>query len=200
MSSLFTTRDLRPAAVPQERRGPTARRAATPPSTFAVAPARAHLAALIGELRPDQDIEYATAGKWSAHELLQYVLEQTGPADVRIATWTLTEEPCRVLHRLLAEGTIRTLKLVLDQRIKSRCPQAYQLATTLPNTTLHLVRSHAKATTIENAHWGVSVIGSQNYTRNPRIEVGIIRTSPASAAFHGAWIDAEIAGEEPFAQ
>jgi hypothetical protein len=44
----------------------------------------------------------------------------------------------------------------------------------------------------------ISVVGSANFTSNPRIEAGHISTNPQTADFHAAWMMAEINNAAPF--
>lgn len=145
----------------------------------------------------DQEIHYATAGLWSSHDLLFHLLEQTGPADVWIATWSMTEEPTRQLVQQLELGTIRSLQLLLDVRVQVRNPAVYAF---IKHQTAKIRTSicHAKVTVIQNEQWSFSLVGSANYTNNPRIECGILREGVDVGMFHRHWIEAEISKSKPF--
>lgn len=198
-SALFSLADIAAQAAPRPIGQPAAvvRRGEMPLSLAALAPGRRELREHVGDLRDRELVQFATGGRWSAHELLGHVLAQTGPARVWIATWTITEGPLRYLRQLRDEGTITELALLLDHRIAARCPKAYQAVPAL-RATVKLSKCHAKVTVVENEQWGVTIISSQNYTRNPRIEAGMLTTCRASAAFHRAWLEKEIAGAAPF--
>ncbi|MGI4870431.1 MAG: hypothetical protein ACRYFX_04545 [Janthinobacterium lividum] len=197
MSPLFSTQEL---ARPASERGPmrpTALSLLLPPALYLLSKGRQALRQHVGRLEPDKLTHYATGGRWSAHELLQFILEHTGPARVSISTWTITEAPVRALLALREAGLITELDLLFDHRIKTRCPKAVQLVAAL-GARVHLAKCHAKVTVVENDEWAVTVLTSQNYTRNPRIEAGVIFTDRASADFHRSWMAAQIQGNQPF--
>lgn len=159
---------------------PKVRRQLTGPVSFDVCPTRKVLKEHIGQLEPGHTWLYLTGGKWSNHQLLQFILERTGPADVYAATWSITEAPVRVMQKLLASGQMKSLTLLTDHRIKSRAPQAWQLMQSL-NATVHLSKCHAKITVAIGEEYGIVVINSQNMTNNPRIEAGTIVFDRATA-------------------
>ncbi|MBC6698072.1 phospholipase D-like domain-containing protein [Hymenobacter puniceus] len=198
--SLFKTSELaKPAVTAAGQLRPAVRRSGVSTALFGISRGRKELLQHFGQLEPGQCYHYATGGKWSAHELLQYVLERTGPARVYITSWTITEAPLRSLRELRNAGVIKELTLLLDHRIKSRCPQAWQLVPSL-QARVHLSKCHAKVTVVENDEWAVAIVSSQNYTRNPRIEAGIVSLDRGAADFHRSWIERELAGDKPFEQ
>lgn len=151
----------------------------------------------IAELEPDQALQFATAGRWSMHQLLEYALLKTGPCKVWMTTWTITEEPMRSLLDLINRGLILELSALLDYRIEKRKPEAFQLASNII-TRIKLTKCHAKLLVLQNEEWNVTVLGSSNFSMNPRIEAGVIFTDRASAEFHKAWIEEVIDGKEVF--
>jgi hypothetical protein len=163
---------------------------------FVVGKKRADLAQLIGPLAHNEHIHIPSLGAWSMHDVLAYVLQQTGPADVWITSWTITEEPVRSIIELMKAGTIRNLKALFSERVEAMNPSAPQLARF--NLQVKLTKIHAKSIVVLNDSWGVTVGGSANFTRNPRIEKYIIATHRELAMHESAWIDAVMEGAEPF--
>lgn len=194
--SLFKSKDL-PSSTASEKK--------LEPKGFKHFPTGAHrmgtslkeLEKCISELVPDQAQQFATAGRWSQHQLLEYLLRKTGPCRLWMTTWTITEEPMRALLMMLREGLILELNAVLDYRIEKRKPEAFQLASQLI-TRIKLTKCHAKLLVLKNENWNVTVLGSANFSKNPRIEAGVIFTDKASADFHSHWIDQVIEGKEVF--
>lgn len=134
------------------------------------------------QLKQGSTIYFATVGKWSSHELLAYLLSITGPADVGISTYSMTEDPARLIVDFMSQGIIRKMHLVSDKRFKTHQPNAYQLA--IANFPVFLTDIHAKVMVIRNEQWDVVVLGSANFTRNKRREVGCIVADSATAAFY----------------
>ena len=131
------------------------------------------------------------------HEMVRMILLKTGPAKVWMTTWTITEEPMRILLDLIKTGYISELSAVLDYRIEKRKPEAFQLASNII-TRIKLTKCHAKVAVIRNEEWNVTIVGSANFSKNPRIEAGVIFTDKESADFHIQWIDDVIDGKEVF--
>ena len=152
---------------------------------------------VIGQLPAHGSIHYASAGEWSTHELLYHLLQQTGPAKVYIATWSMTETPARWLGEMLTRGMMEQLELVLAFRTKNHHPGAYHLAKQLA-ARVRLTVLHAKVTVIESPSHSVSIVGSANYTNNPRIEAGVITVDKQVADFHRTWIMQLLEKGDPF--
>lgn len=167
------------------------------PVRLAIGRKRTDLQQLIGTLSPNEHIHIPSMGNWSMHHMLQHILEQTGPADVWLTSWTITEEPVRMLLSWMDTGLIRTLKALLSERVEAMNPAAHQLARF--NLQVKLTKIHAKSIVVLNDEWGVTVGGSANFTRNPRIEKYIVSTHRAVAEFERTWIEQVMAGADPFA-
>lgn len=207
MGSLFNRPQAQPLQLlDKSKPGPKAKDAGQPmqprvhrtpvgPSSFAVCPTRKVLKQHIGELETGWTFHYLTGGKWSNHQLMQLMLERTGPADVYATTWTITEAPVRVMQQLLDSGQMRSLTLLTDHRIKSRAPQAWQLMQTLP-ATVYLSKCHAKVTVVIGQVHAMVVVNSQNMTSNPRIEAGTLTFDRATAEFYRDAILTEIQAPE----
>jgi len=151
----------------------------------------------IKQIHHDRSIHYVSAGDWSCHELLFHLLSFTGPAKVWIATWTISEDPVRMLIEGMRSGKILELNCILETRVVKRTPEAYQLARqSMSNVKLSVC--HAKVTVIENETWSIAIVGSANFTNNPRIEAGVICTNKLVADFHKDWIMKELKNAQPF--
>ena len=148
-------------------------------------------------LTPGQHIHYATAGLWSSHDLLFHLLAQTGPARIWIATWSMTEEPVRMLVQGMESGLIEELQLLLDVRVQVRNPSVLAFAK-MQASQVRTSICHAKVTVLENQAWAIAIVGSANYTNNPRIESGVVIENREVARFHARWIQDEIDHCKPF--
>jgi hypothetical protein len=143
---------------------------------------------VISELVPGRNIHFACMVEWSMHELLDYILQQTGPADIYIATWSIGEDGARYLVDLIDRKLIRVLQGIFDFRSSNRHPEAFHLAKQHVST-LRLFPCHAKVTVIINDRWQIAVNGSANYTNKKRIESGVISVNNGVAEMHrDRWI------------
>jgi len=146
---------------------------------------------VIGPIRQGESIHYASLGDWSTHDLLFYLLQFTGPSSVWFTTWAISEFAVRQLFTFVESGLILRLSGIFDYRNGIHKTAELEF---LRNITADIkpAKCHAKVTVIENPSWGIAIVGSANYTRNPRIEAGVICTDPAVSAFHRSWIEHEL--------
>jgi len=128
----------------------------------------------IDQINQGEEINFWSFGRFAQHDLLFYLLKQTGPAHVEVATWSICLEAMERILRLKADGSILSIRFILDPRVKVRNPQPLQIL--IKNFPYVLTACHAKVTLIHNEKWNVSVVTSQNMTRNPRMERGVINT------------------------
>jgi hypothetical protein len=153
---------------------------------------------VIGDLLPGRNIHFACMVEWSMHELLDYILQRTGPAVVYIATWSISEEGARYLTDLTEKGLITELHGLFDFRSTNRHPEAFHLAKQSVSR-LRLYPCHAKVTLIINDKWQIAVNGSANYTNKKRIESGVISINNGVAEQHrDTWLNAMIEKGELF--
>jgi hypothetical protein len=184
---LFSSSDLKKAAMPAKgsfRKTPGK-------SKVIVAREAAQLQQLMAELEPETNYHFSTAGAWSLHDMIAMVCQKIGPSRLFLATWTITEEPMRVLFQLIQEGWITELNCLFDYRIEKQKADAFQLAK-VNASRVKLTKVHAKVAVLLADHGGVSIIGSANLTKNPRIEAGVLSSCRDVAEFHSSWIDNEI--------
>ena len=155
------------------------------------------LSEVIGELAMGETIHYVSMGEWSTHNLLEHCLLQTGPANVYIATWSVSEDGVRHIINAVKSGLITRIHAIFDWRVKIRRPEAFELAR-FNIADVRLTTCHAKVTVVQNQTWSIAIIGSANYTNNPRIEAGVICCCHDVANFHRDWMMAEIKKADPF--
>ncbi len=151
---------------------------------------------LVGALHHNEHIHLPSFAKWSMHDMLTHILDHTGPARVWITSWTITEEPVRTILQHMEEGRILSLRALFSERVEAMNPAAHQLARF--NLQVRLTKIHAKCIVVLNDKWGVTVSGSANFTRNPRIEKYVVCTHREQAIAERTWIDAVMDGAKPF--
>ncbi|SFC95145.1 hypothetical protein SAMN05421780_1146 [Flexibacter flexilis DSM 6793] len=194
MKSLFNSQALQRSSIEELGSSSSVAKAihlSKPTTTVQFGTSLQHLKQVIGQLAQNEVIPFATHGKWSSHELLRYLLQFTGPASVSLTTWAITEEPLRMIHKLIEEGQITEFNCVFDYRTEKRKPEALQFAQCIVSR-VKLTHCHAKILVVQNDHWQVTVVSSANFTNNPRLEAGTIFTLPAVADFYKNVIDNEI--------
>ena len=156
-----------------------------------------NVAQVIGKIKMGTSTHYASMGQWSNHELLLHILDQTGPAELFFCTWSVSENAIRQILIYFDEKIITDVLAVLDWRVKAYRPAVFALMQyNFPK--LRLTHCHGKVFVVKNKNWAVSVVGSANFTNNPRIEAGVISCDPVVAQFHQDWITAEYKNAHPF--
>lgn len=109
------------------------------------------------------------------YHLLEFILEQTGPANVVLTTFSVSEEFIRKLLHMKESGLIKSLVVVADHRTAVKALRLTLFTNNIAEELL-LGNNHAKVILVENRECKVSVVTSQNQTRGNRIECGMICT------------------------
>ncbi len=152
---------------------------------------------LVGKIIPGNIIEFCTAGEFSVHQLLHYLLLQAGPSNIYLSTWTIKEEPARVLFSLKREGLIKNIYCVLDYRVRTLDAKHFDFIKKIM-TDHKLTKCHAKTISIDGERLSLSIVSSANLSNNPRIETGYINCTERSMLFHKGWIMDVINGKKVY--
>lgn len=146
-----------------------------------------------GDIKKDTTYKFTTYDAWSMHQLLAYCLVYAGCSEVYICTWTLTEEPARAISNLKQAGAISRMHCLIDYRIANRAPGAFQMLQKIADD-VKLSKAHAKVTCILGKDLHISIVGSANYSRNRRLESGVIDTRTDAVMFDVEWMKKELYG------
>ena len=131
----------------------------------------------LGSVKQGVDKHFYSNGAVNLVQLMLYVLRQTGPAHVFLSTYSIAEDSISTLRRYVDDGTILSIRFLIDNRVRSISPKPFaHLITSFPDS-YRCTSLHAKVALISNEGWHVSIVGSQNATHNPKLERGIIHTS-----------------------
>lgn len=132
----------------------------------------------LGIIRQGADKHFYSNGAFNLVQLMLYVLRQTGPAHVFLSTYSIAEDSIATLHRYVDSGRILSIRFLIDNRVRSISPKPFaHLIASFPDC-YRCTSLHAKVALISNDCWHISIVGSQNATHNPKLERGIIHTSP----------------------
>ena len=131
----------------------------------------------LGALCPGKSKHYYSSGAFNLIQLVLYILRQTGPAHVLLATYSISDRSITTLRNHIERGDILSIRFLIDNRVRSINPKSFDyLLTAFPGQT-RCRTLHAKVALVWNDDWHVSVVGSQNATHNPKLERGIVHTS-----------------------
>ena len=138
----------------------------------------------IGALEHGQDTYILTYGQFSLIDALAALLDQTGPADVVLSSWTAADANLEETSHMVEAMAIRNLRMIVDRSFRTRQPAYFRRMRELFGVDcIREIRSHAKFIVITNDVWRVVVRTSMNLNKNPRFESIEISTDPAFADF-----------------
>lgn len=125
----------------------------------------------IGPVAPGMSLFAITRGQFSMLDAVLHVLDCTGPASLSLWTWTIAEYEIDRFRGLLADGRIRSGRLIIDgaARKKNAGLIGNWKAAFGPSSVRYVV-NHAKIATVETADFRVLLRGSMNLNFNPRFE------------------------------
>jgi len=143
------------------------------------------------------DYSYVSGAEWSTHDLIRFLISKIGPAELTAATWSVASHAAIRLIDMLKKKDFTAINMLVDWRVQVRTPDFLALAR-MNFANISVTSCHAKVFVLQNDNWSVSVVGSANFTNNPRIEAGHISTNVDTANFHKKWIMSEIKKAAPF--
>jgi len=144
----------------------------------------------IGRITKHCDIYVLTYGQFSLIDALCAILEQTGPANVDLSTWTAAHAHLERSAELIASADILRMRMVVDCSFEARQPEYVQhLRQLFSPESIRAIRTHAKFIVIRNAEWNVVVRTSMNLNNNPRLENIEISEHPGFAEHFESLVD-----------
>lgn len=107
--------------------------------------------------------------------LLGWILDQTGPAEVYVSTFSTSDAFLRGFHNLKKKGLVTKSVLLADLKASKK---TYKLYKEMQQNfdAVYLGQNHSKVVLVQNDEWTVTVISSQNQTYGDRAECTIITT------------------------
>jgi hypothetical protein len=115
-------------------------------------------------------------GEWAIHDVLPILLNRIGPAEVKIATFSISEDSLRPLFFLVESGMITKLTLLLDATVKRHKLDMLLFALNI-TPTIRIDNNHSKLLLVNNDTHAFGIVGSANLNQPRRIEAGIYFTA-----------------------
>ena len=128
----------------------------------------------LGKITQGQDKHFWSFGNFNMMKLIFWVLEQTGPAEILMSTYSISPKTIQGIINRREKGLIRDIRFLVDNRVRSLSPKPF--AFLIENFEYRCISIHAKVACIWNEHWQITIISSQNATDNPKMERGVIYT------------------------
>lgn len=125
----------------------------------------------IGPLSPGVSVFAITRGQFSMIDAVEYCLDQAGPAEVSLWTWTVADYEIQSLKRLQNGGKITSGLLVVDGGARTKNKEIINSwQGNFGPDSVRYCRNHAKIATIKNSKYKLLLRGSMNLNFNPRFE------------------------------
>lgn len=125
----------------------------------------------IGAITPGCRVVGINKGQFSMLDLLHAVLEQVGPADVTVSTWTQGKADIRGVEGLLRTQQITRFRLLIDRSFVTRHPDYVRLIHRIAGPeSVRQTKTHAKFALIAAGNYRITIRTSMNFNRNPRLE------------------------------
>lgn len=126
-----------------------------------------------------------TKGQFSLIDLIEAVLEITGPAFMFISTWTAANNDITRALEFLDRQKVISSRWLVDLTFQKRAPQlAQRIRRTAGADAIRVGKVHAKLVILKNDKFDVVINTSMNLNYNPRFENFILRHDPDLAAFY----------------
>ena len=110
------------------------------------------------------------------YDIIEWILKYSGPANVVVLTFSLSEEFIRKVYQLKQSGQIKDITVILDFKAIQKTEKLIRLAGNVFDRLIY-AKTHAKIVLVNGDPIRVCVSGSQNATRGNREESGIITTN-----------------------
>jgi hypothetical protein len=131
-----------------------------------------------------------TRGQFSLTDMIEAILEKTGPAAMSISTWTAAQTDVSRMLELLNSGKITSCRWLVDLTFIRRCPALVaEIRKQFGQEAIRVTRTHAKFVTITNTNWQVALRSSMNLNQNPRLESFEVGHDPELCSFLVGIID-----------
>jgi hypothetical protein len=150
----------------------------------------ASAAEYIGALSPGCEIFGLTKGQFSLFDVVEVLLNTTGPADVVISTWTAAGADTARAKEFLNNGAILSCRWLIDPSFISRQSEYCQmLVHQFGHECIRTIKNHAKFIIVTNDQWHFVVRTSMNMNANPRMESFEISEDSDFAAYFLQFVD-----------
>lgn len=128
----------------------------------------------LGNISPRESKHFWSFGNFNMMRLVFWILEQTGPAEIILSTYSISPKTLQGVMNRREKGIIKDIRFIVDNRVRSLSPKPFALM--VSNFNYRCISIHAKVACIWNDDWKISVVTSQNATDNPKWERGTIFT------------------------
>jgi len=136
------------------------------------------------------DVYGLTSGQFSLLELIEAVLDVTGPAELVLSTWTAAPSDGLKIKELLDAGKLTAVRFVLDISFHTRRQGvALNMAGTFGEDCFRYCKTHSKFFLVTNERWRLVCKTSMNLNMNRRNEDFDLTQDAALYEFLRSYVD-----------
>jgi hypothetical protein len=144
----------------------------------------------IGSLAPGVRVTGLTAGQFSSIDAMEHMVDELGPAEVRVSTWTTGLYDVQRAAAIRLEGRIKFVRMLLDRGTFEKSPKfAGPLIDALGVDAFRCLSVHAKIIIVSGARGSAVMRSSMNLNKNLRTEQFDIDVCDEIASFYTEWFD-----------
>lgn len=107
------------------------------------------------------------------YDIIEWIINQIGPSDIDITTFSSSEEFVRRIFKLKQSGIVNTCRMIADIRAARKTLNIFSLLKIVFDD-IRLAQNHSKVILLKSKDVSVAIITSQNQTRGDRFECGVI--------------------------
>jgi hypothetical protein len=145
----------------------------------------------IGPLAPGDRVTGVTAGQFSAIDAMEHMVNELGPAHVKISTWTTGIYDVRRAAELAENQQLLSVQMLIDRGTFEKSPKfAGPLIEALGVDAFRCLSVHAKVTIVSGERGSAVMRSSMNLNKNLRTEQFDIDVCDDVAGFYTEWFDA----------
>lgn len=128
-------------------------------------------AQVIGPLSPGVRVTGLTAGQFSAVDAMEHMVDELGPAEVRVSTWTTGVYDVERTRAIRLQGRISDIRMLLDRGTFEKSPKyAGPLIEMLGVDAFRCLSVHAKIVIVTGERGAAVMRSSMNLNKNLRTE------------------------------
>lgn len=145
---------------------------------------------VIGPLERGVRVTGLTAGQFSAIDAMEHMVDELGPAAVRVSTWTTGVYDVKRARDIRVRGRITDIRMLLDRGTFEKSPKyAGPLIEVLGVDAFRCVSVHAKVIIVSGERGNAVMRSSMNLNKNLRTEQFDIDVCDEVAGLYTDWFD-----------
>lgn len=142
------------------------------PSLFDLSVNKKMIEKQLGTLETSQAKFFVSRAHWNLHEVVQHFASQLQKPDLYFTTWAMKEQPARAILDMKNRVLIGKVFALISDRMPGNDKQSLQLLEPILSGSRQL-KLHAKVACLLSENEGITILGSANWSANPRIETGV---------------------------